>query len=177
MYSLIGISLRLLAVLLFIGVIVPVVVKRWRLPVRLGLLLPVLGLVAAPWVLWQLFWIAERISWPNPSDPIRAAGTASFVADHFSFTQKSKTYPDRPPIYNNIDPWLLHPTVVVYTITDREQQDRIIDLVRQYKEREGLGTILVKFYREENWTTRKTRDGGEAGSRGEEELLRTEKLR
>ena len=153
------------------------VVKRWRLPVRVGFLLLVLGLVASPYVLWQSFWIAERISWPNLSDPIEAAGIASFVADHFSFTQKSKTRPDRPPIYNNIDPWLVHPSVVVYTITDRPQQDRILDLVRQYKEKEGLGTIVVKFYREENWTTWENKDGSGGGHRGEEELLRTEKLR
>jgi hypothetical protein len=150
-----------------------------RRPSRLfvGILVAILSLIATPIIVWQMFWIHERILWPNPSNPLSASGVADFVADHFSFTQKSKQSPNRPPIYIDIDSWLAHPTVVVYTITDRQQQDKILDLVRQYKEQHGVGTIAIKFYREENWNYR-TNQYGEGGcSRGPEELLRSEKFK
>ncbi len=142
-----------------------------------GILIAILSLIAAPIILWQIFWIHERILWPNPSNPLSASGIGDFVAEHFSFAEKSKQSPNRPPIYLNIDSWLAHPTVVVYTITDRQQQDKILDLVRQYKERNGVGTVAIKFYREENWNCRTNRPGDVFCSRGAEELLRSEKFR
>lgn len=109
--------------------------------------------------------------WPVSSDKQKAGRTAEFVADHFLFTQKSTWRTNLPPIYTNIDPWLGHPTVVVYTITDRRQQEQILALVRQYKEQEGLGTILVEFYGVEKWTP-----SGRPPDRPEN-LLRSERLR
>ncbi|MGO9244758.1 MAG: hypothetical protein ACLP0A_10335 [Verrucomicrobiia bacterium] len=123
-----------------------------------------LGLVAAAM-------IRERVLWPVPSDRKKAGGIPEFVADHFSFTQKSTWRTNLPPIYIDMSSWLAHPTVVVYTITDKQQQDKILTLVQRYKEQEGLGTILVEFYREEHWTP-----SGRPPNRPEN-LLRSERLR
>ncbi len=67
-------------------------------------------------------------------------------------------------------------TLIVYSVADTHQQDRILDLVREYRKQKELRPIIVKFYRAENWTTRATTDGGQLGFRGQEELLRSEEI-
>jgi len=118
---------------------------------------------------------------PSGQDREEAGGVRHYVADHFPFAEKSKSMPDEPPIFCNPGGGggLLGPrphTLIVYSVTDKDQQDSILDLVRQYRKQKKLRPVIVKFYRAENWTTRATSDGGELGFRGEEELLRSEKV-
>jgi hypothetical protein len=134
------------------------------------------GLPLALFCWFNVMVITEHILW-KPGVPVKTAGVAKFVADRFTFTEKSKSMPGSPPISFLMDSWLGHVTLVVYTITDRKQQDQILDLVRQYRQQPGVGTILVKFYREENWRTWEYTNGGGGGARGPEELLRTERVR
>jgi hypothetical protein len=119
---------------------------------------------------------------PSGEDAEEAAGISYYVADHYAFTEKSKSAPGKSPVFCNAGGGggLLGPrphTLIVYSVTDKQQQDRILDLVRRYREQKRLRSVVVKFYRAENWTTRATSDGGELGFRGEEELLRSEKVR
>jgi hypothetical protein len=117
--------------------------------------------------------------WHNePSYHGNPFGIVKFVTDHFTFTEKSKSVPKSPPIFCNVSSMgPLHPTIIVYTITDKQQQDQILDLIRQYKERDRLDALVIEFYREENWNCTTNAVGTIGCSRGPEELLRTEKFR
>ena len=96
--------------------------------------------------------------WPaTGQDGEEAAGISRYVADHFSFPELSKSMPNRPPVFG-------HPgggggllglrphTLIVYSVTDRHQQDTILDLVRQYRQQKKLRRLPVacKYRRIQN---------------------------
>lgn len=121
---------------------------------------------------------------PTASDAGEAGAIARYVADHFVFAEKSKSRPDGSPVFCSPGGGggIFGPTphrVIVYTVTDKQRQDEILDLLRQYqKERSLRRPIVVNFYRDENWITWVSQDGKESGGhREKEELIRTEKLK
>lgn len=118
---------------------------------------------------------------PSGPDAEEALGLRNYVAEHFAFSERSKSVPDKEPVFcnpgagGNFLTRRPH-TLIVYSITEKPQQDRILDLVRQYRKEKRLRSVVVRFYRAENWTTQTTLDGGEVGCKGAEELLRSERL-
>jgi hypothetical protein len=119
---------------------------------------------------------------PGASDATEASDVVDFVKSHFSFTEKSKPMPSSWPIYCRAGPRGLlgtspH-TIIVYTVTDKQRQDEILDLVRQYQKERRLRSIMVNFYRDENWIRVASPDGETSGGhRGKEFLIRSEKLK
>jgi hypothetical protein len=117
---------------------------------------------------------------PRASEADEASGIARFVADNYHFVDKSRPMPDRPPIFcrpggTGFLGQTPH-TVVVYTITNRVEQEKIITLISEYRAQKNLRHVRVQFYREENWRTWVSKDGSRGGSRGKEDLIRTERF-
>jgi len=117
---------------------------------------------------------------PCGSEAEEAGKLVESVAENYHFAEKSKSMPERPPIFcrpggTGLIGQTPH-TVIVYTITDKTEQDKIIKLIASYKNQKNLRHISVQFYKEENWTTRVCKDGSRGGSRGKEELIRKERL-
>ena len=118
---------------------------------------------------------------PSDLDIEEANGISKFVSTHYPFTEKSKSQPDKFPVFCSPghSGLLYSPphALWVYTVTKNQQQDALIKLVREYRKQEKLRPIVVKFYREENWTTKNFPDGSVGGFRGKEEPMRIEKVK
>jgi hypothetical protein len=64
-------------------------------------------------------------------------------------------------------------SLVIYGVTDSVAQQRVIENIRDYQERDSLFPVWVMFYEKENWTARrKSATGANGGKRGPEKLLR-----
>lgn len=107
---------------------------------------------------------------------------AKYVADHYEFAATSKVVPGRKPVFPSPSGRLLWfiPSphgVKIYSVTDTNAQNEILELIQNYRTETGLRPVNVTFYREENWTVRTNYDGSMVGgSRGKEEILRSVKL-
>ena len=67
-------------------------------------------------------------------------------------------------------------TIIIWGITNTVHQDQILDILQEYKRKKESRTIILEFYRQENFVYRKTKHG-RGGTRGPEELIRREKVR
>ena len=65
--------------------------------------------------------------------------------------------------------------VKIYSVTETNAQNEILELIRNYRIEAGLRPVNVTFYREENITLR-TNGSLVSGSRGKEEVLRSGKI-
>jgi len=116
-------------------------------------------------------------------DARASAGIAKYVADHYEFAATSKVAPGRKPVFPSPRGRLLWfiPSphgVTIYTVTETDAQNEILELIQNYRTERKLRPVYVTFYREENWTVRTNHDGSMVGgSRGQEEIIRTEKLK
>jgi len=115
-------------------------------------------------------------------DARASARIAQYVADHYEFAARSKVVPDRKPIFPSPSGRLLWfiPSphgVKIYSVTETNAQNEILELIRNYRIEAGLRPVNVTFYREENFTFSTNHDGSAvSGSRGEEEVLRSVRL-
>jgi hypothetical protein len=66
-------------------------------------------------------------------------------------------------------------TIIIWGITNKAYQDQIIHILKEYKKKERCRTIVIEFYRKENFVYRKTQYG-RGGTRGPEELIRKENI-
>ena len=67
-------------------------------------------------------------------------------------------------------------TIIIWGITNKVNQDQVLDILQEYKRKEKSRTIVLEFYRQENFVYRKTQYG-RGGTRGPEELIRRERIR
>ncbi|MBU1735845.1 MAG: hypothetical protein KJ692_11465 [Verrucomicrobia bacterium] len=117
---------------------------------------------------------------PCASEAEEAGDVVQCVVTNYHFAEKSKSMPEKPPIFcrpggTGISGQTPH-VIIVYSVTDKDEQDKIVDLIAAYRARRQLRHIVVYFYKEENWTTRVSKDGSRGGGRGEEQLIRTLRL-
>ena len=106
-----------------------------------------------------------------------AAQLVQFIVSHVTFAKESVSVPGRSPVFSNPGARGLLGTfphqVIVYTVLDTAEQDRIIALVETYKKTLDIRSVEVRFFEEENWSTWISPDGLRSGdSRGTEEFLR-----
>ena len=67
-------------------------------------------------------------------------------------------------------------TIIIWGVTNKVNQDQILHILQDYKMEEKARTMILKFYRQENYVYRKTQHG-RGGTRGPEELIRRENIR
>jgi hypothetical protein len=134
---------------------------------------------------WSLFMGSLPIVFSQ--DAKEAGGIVKHVADHYDFYATSKVAPERKPVFCTpgarrfgAGRMLFGPVphrIEIYSITETNAQNEILDLIRGYRSKMGLRPVRVVFYREENWTVHTNNDGSVAGgSRGKEEVLRSVNL-
>jgi len=115
-------------------------------------------------------------------DARASAGIAKYVADHYEFAATSKVAPGRKPVFPSPGGRLLWfiPSphgVKIYSVTETNAQNEILELIRNHRIEAGLRPVNVIFYREEKFTFRTNHDGSSvSGSRGKEEVLRSVKV-
>lgn len=114
--------------------------------------------------------------------PIRSqqSNIAEFVNQNFNIMANSKSVSDKPAIFyspggTGILGQTPH-TIIVYTVTDKIEQDKIIELISDYRTKKNLRHIRIQFYREENWRSWINKDSRQCSERLKEELIRTERL-
>jgi hypothetical protein len=121
---------------------------------------------------------------PSGADAEEAHALVGYLDDHFVFPEKSKVAPKQSPVFCSpgsgggiiFGPVPHH--IFVYTITDKQHQDEILDLLRHYQKEKELRPIVVDFYRAENWVVCVSPNGWtNGGHREQEELIRSEKLK
>jgi hypothetical protein len=115
------------------------------------------------------------------SDAEEAHGIAEYVGGHFTFSERLESDPERAPVFCKPGSrGLFTPTphtLLVYTVADRQAQERILDLIRDYRTNTGLRPVIVEFYRGENATTETNKDGTAIVLRTKGGIMRTETLR
>jgi hypothetical protein len=118
---------------------------------------------------------------PTDHETATARGISDYVAAHYSFSEKLKSDPKQSSFFCMAGTTqLFGPTpyyLEVYSVTNKEQQDALIKVVREYKAQKEMRTIIIRFYPEENWTVTKFPDGSAGGFRGKEKWMRKEWIR
>ncbi len=112
-------------------------------------------------------------SFPTGRDAQESGQLCHYVIDNYPF----KTYSVSSP--NNIRPVFCRPapegdphTLIVYDITNENEQNKIIELVRKYINDNKIRPIVIKFFEKENWIGDKR-----GGYRGPEKLIRKIKVK
>ncbi len=62
--------------------------------------------------------------------------------------------------------------VFVYGVTDKAEQQRVLDAVAEHFRQAHTHPVQVTFYEKENWSVRKLENGRTLGSRGPQKLIR-----
>jgi hypothetical protein len=113
----------------------------------------------------------------SESDEVR--NLIEFVEKNY-FVKNPDSVPAEPTVY-----WrpggigLLGQTphsVIVYNVTDKKEQDHIIELISDYRAKNNLRHIRIEFYREENVKPWIGKDGRRGFKRDKEELIRKVRL-
>ena len=100
----------------------------------------------------------------------QASDIVKYLIKNYTFASQSISNPNNPPVSTDFG---RYPTIVVYTIVEPKEQDKVIRIVKQYMENNNIKTVSVKFYKSENWIEKKDSSGNVIGGmRGEERLIR-----
>jgi len=105
----------------------------------------------------------------------KASDIVDYLIEHYTFKTTSTINPGYPPVGTDFGPV---PTVVIYTIIDQKEQDRIISIIKKYMSDNNIKTVTIMFYEKENWIAKKDSSGNVIGGhQGEAKLIRTVTLK
>ena len=93
------------------------------------------------------------------------------LVERYDFPVQAR-YQDRPAVFGEARPRRL--VIDIYGITDRAEQDRVLEILRKLRRQVGGKAIVVQFKREEVWEV--APDGSRQPRRDREELMRKARI-
>ncbi len=93
------------------------------------------------------------------------------LTERYDFPVQAK-YQDRPAVFGEAQPRRL--VISIYGVTDRDEQDRILAVLRKLYREIASKAIVVQFMREEVWE--EAPDGSRQPRRDREELMRKARI-
>ncbi len=93
------------------------------------------------------------------------------LVERYDFPLQAK-YQQRPAVFGVAQPRRL--VITIYGVTERSEQDRVLDVLRKLRRQVGGKAIVVQFMREEVWE--EAADGTREPRRDREEMMRKARI-